>query len=83
MNNPQRYHYSAADCLRTAQETYEPYRRTLYLSMAASWLSLARNAEAADRLLAMLDTVAETGETLSLMKPAIGGRNDPHPDLPP
>ena len=73
MNRRQRYHYCAADCLATAQEAYNPYRRKLYLSMAASWLSLAHHAEAADRLFAMLDPAIGTDETFALMKPATDG----------
>jgi hypothetical protein len=46
---------SAAECLLKAQEAYQPYYRKLNLSMAASWLSLARQNEAIDNLLADLD----------------------------
>jgi hypothetical protein len=38
-----------------AQEACHPYYRKLKLSMAASWLSLARQDEAIDNLLADLD----------------------------
>ena len=42
---------NATDCLLAAQEAREPYYRQLQLSMAASWLSLARQNEAMDDLL--------------------------------
>jgi hypothetical protein len=51
MRDSRRYRDSAAECLLNAQEAY----RKLKLSMAASWLSLARQDEAIDNLLADLD----------------------------
>jgi hypothetical protein len=47
---------NAADCLLAAQEACEPYYRQLQLSMAASWLSLARQNEAMDNLLTSSNT---------------------------
>jgi hypothetical protein len=55
MHDSRRYRDSAADCLLAAQEAYQPYYRKLHLSMAASWLSLARQDEAIDNLLVDLD----------------------------
>jgi len=51
MRDSRRYRDSAAECLLNAQ----PYYRKLKLSMAAPWLSLARQDEAIDNLLADLD----------------------------
>jgi hypothetical protein len=48
MHDSQRYRDRAAECLLAAQEACEPYYRKLHLSMAASWLSLARQDEAID-----------------------------------
>jgi hypothetical protein len=56
MHDSQRYRYNAAECLLAAQEACPPYYRRLRLSMAASWLSLARQDEAMDNLLASWDT---------------------------
>ena len=47
VRDSQRYRYKAADCLRAAQQTHDLRRRVFYLSMAHSWLSLAREDEAA------------------------------------
>jgi hypothetical protein len=43
---------NASDCLMAAQDACRPGNRGIHLSMAASWLSLARQNEATDRLLA-------------------------------
>jgi hypothetical protein len=56
MHDSRRYRDSAAECLLAAQEACQPYYRKLHLSMAASWLSLARQDEAIDNLLASWDT---------------------------
>jgi len=55
MRDSRRYRDSAAECLLNAQEAYQPYYRKLKLSIAAPWLSLARQDEAIDNLLADLD----------------------------
>ena len=47
MHESQRYRYNAAACLRTAQEARDHFHRKVHLSMAMSWLSLAREDEAA------------------------------------
>jgi hypothetical protein len=52
MHDSQRYRDRAAECLLASQEACQPYYRKLHLSMAASWLSLARQDEAIDNLLA-------------------------------
>ena len=44
------YRDSAAKCLSATQQACEPYYRSLHLSMAVSWLSLARRDEAIERL---------------------------------
>jgi hypothetical protein len=50
MHDSPRYRDSAAKCLSAAQQACEPYYRSLHLSMAVSWLSLARRDEAIERL---------------------------------
>jgi hypothetical protein len=47
MRDSLRYRYKAADCLRAAQQAHDPSHRAIHLSMALSWLSLARQDEAA------------------------------------
>jgi hypothetical protein len=58
MHDSRRYRDSAAECLLAAQEACEPYYRKLQLSMAVSWLSLARHDEAIDHVLASWDMAA-------------------------
>jgi hypothetical protein len=41
---------SARECLLAAKEASQPYYRKLLPSMASSWLSLARQEEAMDKL---------------------------------
>jgi hypothetical protein len=64
MHDSQRYRDSAAECLLAAQEACQPYYRKLHLSMADSWLSLARRDEAMDNLLASWDTAKADPQTL-------------------
>ena len=47
MYGSQRYRYNAAESLRAAQEARDHFHRKVHLSMALSWLSLAREDEAA------------------------------------
>jgi hypothetical protein len=56
MHDARRYRYNAAECLLAAQDESAPYCRKIRLSMATSWLSLARRDEAMDNLLASRDT---------------------------
>jgi hypothetical protein len=56
MDDSQRYRFNAAECLLAAQEEGQSGTRRLRLSMASSWLSLARQDEAIDNLLASWDT---------------------------
>jgi hypothetical protein len=44
------YRDSAAECLLAAKEASQPHRRKFHLSMAISWLSLARQYETIERL---------------------------------
>jgi hypothetical protein len=46
MYDSQRYRDKAAECLRSAQQARDPVHRAVHLSMALSWLSLARQDEA-------------------------------------
>ena len=48
MHDSRRYRDSAAECLLASQDAHHPYYRGLFLSMAASWLSLAHQDEAID-----------------------------------
>jgi hypothetical protein len=48
MHDSRRYRDNAAECLLAAQEACELHCRKLHLSMADSWLSLARRDEAMD-----------------------------------
>jgi hypothetical protein len=56
MHDSRSYRDNAAHCLLAAQEACQPHFRKLRLSMAISWLSLARQDEAMDNLLASHDT---------------------------
>jgi hypothetical protein len=53
MHDSKRYRSNAANCLMAAQDACRPGTRGIHLSMAASWLSLARQNEAMDHLLAI------------------------------
>jgi hypothetical protein len=55
MHDSQRYRVIAGEYLLAARKC-QPCYRILHLSMAASWLSLARQDEAMDDLLASWDT---------------------------
>jgi hypothetical protein len=73
---------NAAECLLAAQEASQPYYRKLRLSMAVSWLSLARQYEARVNPLASWDTPwsgrsrqgdgAGPGVVLSAVRPRVG-----------
>jgi hypothetical protein len=56
MHASRRYRDNAAECLLAAQEASQPRSRKLHLSIAISWLSLARKYEAIEHLF------QETGE---------------------
>ena len=66
MHDWRRYRDTAAECLLASQHACQPYYRKLFLSMAASWLSLAHQDEAIDKLFASWDT-DETIETDGLV----------------
>ena len=66
MHDSQRYRDRAAECLLAAQEACQPYYRKLHLSMAASWLSLARRDEEID------NPLASWGTDKRIREPAIG-----------
>jgi hypothetical protein len=70
MHNSRRYRYNAAECLLAAHEERQSCYRKVRLSMAASWLSLARRDEAMDNLLACWDTAAPV-ETDGLRAPVL------------
>ena len=79
MHDSQRYRYNAAQCLLAAQETCQPYYRKLRLSMADSWLSLARQDKAMDNLLASQDMAAPVTGGLGLSSPSTGFVSDHRP----
>jgi hypothetical protein len=56
MNDSRRYRSNAADCLLAAHDAQQPRDRKLRLSMANSWIALARQDKAMDDLLAGWDT---------------------------
>jgi hypothetical protein len=56
MHDSRRYRDTAAECLLASQDACQPYYRKLFLSMAASWLSLAHQDEAIENLFASWDT---------------------------
>jgi hypothetical protein len=60
MQDARRYRNSAAECLSAARAAFEPHYRKIHLSMAASWLSLARQDEAMEDLLAIWNTAGRT-----------------------
>jgi hypothetical protein len=69
MHDSQRCRDSAAECLLAFQDARQPYYRNLFLSMAASWLSLAHQDEAVDNLFASWDTDAiKTDDGLDVVK---------------
>jgi hypothetical protein len=68
MQDSRRYRNSAAECLLAAQEACQPYYRKLHLSMAASWLSLARRDEAIDNLLASWNLVSDPQTFVSVSR---------------
>jgi hypothetical protein len=63
MHASQHYRDCAAECLLAAQEAFQPHRRKLHLSMAISWLSLARQYEGIERLFQGTGEAALTGGT--------------------
>jgi hypothetical protein len=75
MQNSERCRSNAAECLLAAQEAYQPYYRKLHLSMAVSWLSLARQYEARVNPLASWDTPWR-GKSRQRDGPAPGGGGD-------
>jgi hypothetical protein len=52
----ERYRSNAADCLSEAQDACQPDQRNLHLFTAAAWLSLARQDEATESLIASWNT---------------------------
>ena len=78
MHDSERYRHNAAECLLAAQEDARFCYRKLRLSMATSWLSLARQDEAMHSLVASRDTAGpvETEDlraSLQLRKPLFQG----------
>jgi hypothetical protein len=77
MDDAQRYRTNAAECLSAAKR-YGPAYRDLTVSIAETWLSLARHEDAMDRF---VDAVAIVGipEGIMLWKfEALGGVSSSH-----
>ena len=60
MHDARRYRSNAVDCLLAAQVAQRQSDRKLYLSLATSWLSLARQDEEIDNLLSSWKTAEPT-----------------------
>ncbi len=56
MHDQERYRSNAADCLSEAHDTLHPGHRNLNLFIAATWLSLARQDEATENVIASWNT---------------------------
>jgi hypothetical protein len=56
MHDSERYRSIAADCLSEAHDTLQPDHRNLNLFIAATWLSLARQDEATENMIASWNT---------------------------
>jgi hypothetical protein len=56
MNDARRYRQNAGECLSAAERCQPPYRR-LAFTIAAYWLSLARQQKTVDELLANCSTL--------------------------
>jgi hypothetical protein len=69
VDDVQRYRLNAAECLSAAERCELPYRR-LTLAIAEAWLSLARQQEAMDELLAIW-TISEASTTAATAR--VGG----------
>jgi hypothetical protein len=52
MRDSKRYLYNAMECLSAAQVAHDPYYRELNLSLAVTWISLARQEVATAALVA-------------------------------
>jgi hypothetical protein len=63
MNDAQRYRMNAVECLSAAKRCEPPYRG-LTLAIAESWLSLARQHEAMDELLAIWSEALQAPSTV-------------------
>jgi hypothetical protein len=89
MHDSRCYRDSAAECLLAAQEASQPHSRKLYLSMAISWLSLARKYEAIERLFQETDISWDektmrhkAGRSLEAKPPQKRQRERPHGESP-
>jgi hypothetical protein len=60
MKDVQRYRLNAAECLSAAERCEPPYR-SLTLTIASSWLSLARQQQAMVELLAIWSNARRPG----------------------
>ena len=56
LHDSERYRSNAADCLSETQDECQPNHRNLHLFTAAAWLSLARQDEAIENVIASWNT---------------------------
>ena len=56
LHDSERYRANASDCLSEAQDECQPDHRNLHLFTAAAWLSLARQDEATENVIASWNT---------------------------
>jgi hypothetical protein len=68
MNDAQRYRMNAVECLSAAKRCEPPYRG-LTLAIAESWLSLARQHEAMEELLAIWSEARHASSTIVKLQP--------------
>jgi hypothetical protein len=69
MNDTQRYRTNAAECLSAAERRESPYRSFAF-TIAAYWLSLARQQEAMSELLGVGGDAAMPAASPALAQPA-------------
>jgi hypothetical protein len=77
MNDAQRYRMNAAECLSAAERCGPPYRG-LTFAIAASWLSLERQQETVDELLAICSKV-QSATAAAPIRPPFQYLREPDP----
>jgi len=83
MTDAQRYSMNALECLSAADRYELPYRRPT-VALAEAWLSLARQQEAMDELLAIWGNASSATLTVSSPKSfMLSTFTSPHSPLPP
>jgi hypothetical protein len=75
MHESQRYRDNAADCLLAARAAREPHYKSLNLSMAQAWLSLATEDAAVGDLLAKWEGEENAGDAVRTFSASMQGRS--------